>query len=197
MKLYSHWYPSAAFFTSGGFAGPPTFIPDHHFHLLGRMDDPGHRTAMMFDQKHIDFAYDHPGEWTGRQFPQFSNFLFLDIDTKGSENIAKLERVFAAFDHLVYASGGDDKYHFILPHNLIFSMDLGQCYRSFLSTAKVGHDPSVYAPLCGMALPGTAHPTTGRKKQLLRANSGKKFWFDDLSCQALRALGDRVFRSDP
>lgn len=175
--------------------GPPVFIPDKHFHLFGCVDEPGHRTAMLFDQKHVDFAYDYPGVWTGRQFPQFSNFLFIDVDENGSENIEKLERIFAEFDHLVYASGGDDKYHFILPHNLISAKDLGQCYRCFLSVARVGHDPSVYAPLCGMAMPGTTHPVTGRRKHLLRARSGKKFWFRDTSPEAMRALGKEVFRS--
>ena len=196
MRLYSHWYPSAAFFTFASFAGPPVFIAHEHFHMLGRMNDPGHRTAMMFDQRHVDFAYDNPAEWTGRQFPQFSNFLFIDVDENGVENIVKLERTFADFDHLVYASGGDDKFHFILPHNLISSMDLGCCYRAFLSGANVGHDPSVYAPLCGMAMPGAVHPVTGRRKQLIRANSGRKFWFHETSPEIMRALGQKVFGGD-
>jgi hypothetical protein len=194
-KLYALWYPSSDFFaqSTSYLPGPPIFIPEHHFYLLNAMDEPGHRTPALFDQRHLDFAYRMPTIWDGRQFPHYYNFLFLDLDSNGQRQLDILEKYFKDYDYLIYASGAEDHFHFILPHNLISSPNMRSGYLSFLTGSGVVYDNGVHFPTCAMALPGSRHPETGVRKALLKSNSGKKFWFDDASPAGMYTFGQSFF----
>lgn len=194
-KLFALWYPSSEYFSyaSSQLPAPPLFVPEHHFHMFRGMGDPGHRSIALFDQRHLDFAYQYPFLWTGWQFPCYYNFLLVDLDKRGREQLDFLEDAFSEYDFLSYSSGGDDRFHFILPHNLISSSNMTSSYLSFLLHSRVDFDRSLFFPLCGMALPGARHPETGARKTLLKANSGRKFWFDDPSPEGMLKLGQNFF----
>lgn len=208
-KLYSLYCPSQEYFSRypanpgekytlrREHRAPPLFVPEHAFGKYGALDLPGHRGIYHFDQRHLDFVYEHGDLWDGTQFPHYTSFLPIDLDVDGARGRAVLEKAFKDYDYLLYESGGGpDKYHFILPHNLICNADIARCYVAFMVEAGIYCDGTIWNPTCCIALPGNPHCETGVRKTLIKANSGKRLWFETVTSTAMQQLGKSIFRGE-
>lgn len=206
-KLYSLYCPTPEYF--GRFPAnlaetytlqrehrtPSLFVPEKYFEKFRALDSPGHRGIFHFDQRHLDFFYEHGDVWAGTQFPFYASFMLVDLDYFGERYVEKLQDAFKDYDYLLYNSGGGPhNYHFVVPHNLISNANFELCYTAFLANLRIRFDTTVWNPLCCMSLPGTIHPVTGNRKTLIKANSGKRLHFEIVSPQGMIDFGKEFFR---
>lgn len=208
-KLYSLYYPTVDHFTvypplsseectqRREFRSPPLFVPEHAFGIFGALENPGHRGIFHFDERHLDFAYRNGVLWNGTQFPFYASFLVVDLDREGDGYLKTLESAFAGYDYLVYNSGGaPDRYHFVVPHNLISSPNFNLSYTALMAEAGVRFDPSIWSPLCAVALPGTPHAETGVKKRLIKTNCGERLRIENVAPEAMLKKSKEIFRGE-
>lgn len=173
---------------------PPIFLPEHSFAKLGALEIPGHRGIYHFDERHLNFVYHHADCWDGTQFPHYTSFMPIDLDFDGGRSLTVLEKKLKDYDYLVYDSGGGaERYHFIIPHNLICSANIALCYNAFIFEARIRYDNTIWDPTCCISLPGNPHPQTGVKKRLVKANSGKRMRFDTVTSDAMLNYGKKIF----
>jgi hypothetical protein len=169
-------------------------MPEHYPLLMGGLDNPGHRSFGLFTKEHVEFAYRNPSIWDGTQFPWYTNFLYLDLDRDTLESLRILEEAFADYDYLIYASGGENRFHFIVPHNIVCHKDTKGLYQFFMAESKVNYDSTVLEPLFGVSLPGSINRNSGKRKELIKTNSGKKFYIEHFEYRYVQSLGRRIFR---
>lgn len=173
---------------------PPIFVPENSFGKFGALENPGHRGVFHFDKRHIDFCFDDGDCWDGTQFPHYSSFLVLDIDHDGARSRAIIEEKFRDFDFLLYDTGGGlDRYHFIIPHNLISNAKIDLCYHAFMCEARIRLDNTVWNPTSCISMPGNSHRITGVRKTLIRANSGRRLRFETVTPDAMLQDGKKIF----
>lgn len=207
-KLYTLYAPDETYFCQYGdestnpkctqreWRVPPLFVPERHIQKFAPLDSPGYRGNFLFDQRHIDFFFEHGEIWAGTQFPVYSNFLALDLDKPNDLDIPWLEYNLRDYEYLLYSSGTPGHFHFIIPHNLLCSNNFRLLYTALVSMSFVRTDPTIWYPAGMIALPGNKNPNTGLRKELVRANPGKRLWVDESSAEYMVRLSKELFNRE-
>lgn len=207
-KLYTLYAPDEAYFCQQGnqesnakctqreWRVPPLFVPERHIQKFAPLDSPGYRGNFLFDQRHLDFYMEHGEIWNGTQFPVYSNHLVLDLDKPNTLDIPWLEYTLRDYEYLLYSSGTPGHYHLIIPHNLLCSTNFQLVYTALVSMSFVKTDTTVWYPAGMLALPGNKNPSTGLRKELVRANPGSRIWIEEASVECMIKLSQSLFKRD-
>lgn len=207
-KLYTLYAPDESYFCQLGneptnvrcsrkeWVVPPLFVSERHIQKFAPLDSPGYRGNFLFDQRHVDFYSEHGEIWNGTQFPIYSNFLVLDLDKPNDLDIPWLQHTLRDYEYLLYSSGTSGNFHFIIPHNLLCSNNFELIYKALVSVSFVRVDTTLWYPAGMVALPGNKNPSTGVRKELVKANPGKRLWIADASVKCMLELSQKLFNRD-
>ena len=136
----------------------------------------GYRSCYMFREEDAKEIKQSKCSVGFKQYSVASDKIFIDIDD--GNDLPKVEAVIKerGYRYSVWFSGKKG-YHIYLYHDLIDSPDLPYSHRAFVESLGIPNDPSIYRHSSIISLPGRRHPTTGKKKILLRTSEGEKVTF--------------------
>ena len=166
MRLYKEW-------TQVVQKRKGLMLPLESFSKLIDLANPGYSTVYAFLEEDALQIKEAGHSRNLDQYPVAASELTLDIDN-GDAGLTPVVSLLTSLGlkHQIWSSGGKG-YHVVIPHELILSKDLPYSHRKVVESWGIETDFSLYQHGRLLSLPNRVHPTTKRRKLLVREVEGQ------------------------
>lgn len=149
-------------------------IPQRNMHLILALPNPGFASVYAFSSKDARLVRQRGHSRGLSEFAVWADRVAIDIDS-GDEGLRSVLAVLdtRGLEYEVWLSGGKG-YHVYIPHEPIYDQRLPHSHAAFIQELGISCDTSLYQHARVLRLPGTVHPVTGKRKQLVERKSGMK-----------------------